>query len=302
MIVATVDSKDGPFGGGADIGVGFSDAAILIVSLLGFAFLATTIYSLILMRVQTKEEFERAEEEKLDYDEQLARADPATLTRAQRRQRAQFIMKRNRRIAPVGGNHEDQDDAEEDIMGDDQMQGQHLSRKERQKAAKAAEREERKLFEEKRRQQQKEAVEAAKREKKERERLEAERLEEERQLRLEAKEAQERLELEEWNTFLSSRKGEEGETMTVREFTELAGQQKVVSINGLANRFHTPSKRVQTRIEELVRTCRLTGVVDGDLFIYITDDEMAAVAKSILEKKQVTLTDVAKSTKALIKL
>lgn len=300
MFASAADS-DGAFGGGgvSITGVGFSDTAILIVSLLGFVFLATTVYSLILLRVQSKEEFEKAEEEKLDYGEQLERADVATLTRAQRRQRAQLIMKRNRRAAPVGGHHEDPG-ADDDDIGDDHVQGQHLSRKERQKAAKAAEREERKLFEEQRREMQKDAQEAAKREKKERERLEAERLEEERKLRLLAKEAQEQAEYEEWNTFLTS--PNEEETMTVAEFVIYAQEEKVVSIDRLADRFQRPSEQVCTRIQELVSSCRLTGVIDGGRFIYITPDEMDAVAQSILEKKQITLTDLANSTSSLIKI
>jgi len=292
-MLAAVDS-DGPFGSGADIGVGFSDAAILVVSLLGFAFLATTLYSLILMRVQSKEEFDKAEEEKLDYDEQLERADVATLTRAQRRQRAQLIMKRQRRID--GGTHEEQEDAEQEF--DDEHA--HLSRKERQKAAKAAEREERKLFEEQRREQQMEAQEAAKREKKVRERLEAERMEEERQMRLQAKEAQEQAKYEEWNTFLKSRNG--NDVMTVREFVDFVQQEKVVSVDSLADRFQRPSEQVLVRIEELVSDCRLTGVVDDDRFIYITPEEMAAVANFILEKKQASSQEVALSTGSLIKL
>lgn len=287
---------DGPFGSsGPDIGVGFSDTAILIVSLLGFVFLATTVYSLILLRVQSKDEFDKAEEQKLDYDEQLERADVATLTRAQRRQRAQLIMKRQRRIAPVGGNN-----PEEEVEQDLDDEHAHLSRKERQKAAKAAEREERNLFEEQRREQQKQAQEIAKKEKKERERLEAEYAEEERQLRLKAKEEQQRAAHEEWNTFLKSQSGDN--VMTVREFSDWVQREKLVSIDELSNRFQRPSEQVRARMQELVRSCRLTGIVDGDRFIYITHDEMVAVAKSITEQKQVSLQDLAITAKNLIKL
>lgn len=293
-----VSDSDGPFGGGGEVGVGFSDAAILVVSLLGFLFLATTVYSLILLRVQSKEEFEKAEEFKLDYDEQLERADVATLTRAQRRQRAQLIMKRNRRIAPLHGAEDAAEELEEHVLDD---RGPQLSRKERQKAAKAAERQERKLYEEERREQHKEEMEAVKREKKERERLEAERLEEERQQRLIAKEAQERAELEEFNTFLASHQ-DGGERMTVAEFDAYAKEEKVIYIDDLADRFHTPSEQVGKRIEELVASSRLTGVIDRGRFVYITHEEMKAIANSILEKKRVTLSEVSKLVDTLVKV
>lgn len=288
-------ASDGPFGDAPDMSVGFSDAAILVVSLLGFLFLATTIYSLILMRVQSKEEFEKAQDEQLDYDEQLEKADVSTLNRAQRRQRAQLIMKRQRRIASNSTTpHEEEDEEHEE------EHHAQLSRKERQKAAKAAEREERRLFEGQRRELQRDAQEAAKREKKKRERLEAERLERKRQERLEAKEAQEEAEYREWNTFLALENGEE--IMTVQEFVEHAREKKVVSIDSLAEQFQRPSDQVCKRIQELVDSSRLTGVVDKDRFIYITPEEMAAVAKSILDRKEVSLCDLAKSTGSLIKL
>lgn len=174
--------SEGPFGAGAEIGVGFSDAAILVVSLLGFCFLASTIYSLILLKVQSRKEFDQAEERELDYDELLDRADVATLSRAQRRARAKNIMKRQRRVVAqpldTGGN--EQEDAHEQHLEEDDEPPAHTSltatRKERQKVAKMAELKERKLFDERRRQLQLDAQETATKEKKERERLEAERV------------------------------------------------------------------------------------------------------------------------------
>lgn len=285
--------SEGPFGDGANISVGFSDAAILIVSLLGFCLLASTIYSLILLKVQSREEFDKAEEQKLNYDDQLDRADVATLNRAQRRARAKNIMKRQRRIAPV--DNEEQDEA---AQPEEDEHLPPLSRKEREKAAKAAEREERKLFEEQRRQLQLDAQEAAKKEKRERERLEAERIEEEKKLRLQANEAREKTKLEKYNTFLVSR--DEETSMSVRDFCVYVEQHKVVSIDDLADRFKRPSGQVLERIQELVDTCRLTGVFDGERFIHISSDEMTRVATFITKQKQVTIQDVAKATHTLV--
>jgi hypothetical protein len=196
-------------------------------------------------------------------------------------------MKRQRRIA---SNTQEENEEEEEAL--------HLSRKERQKAAKVAEREERKLFEQERRQQQYEAQEAAKLEKKKRERLEAQRLEKERQMRLEAKNSQREAEYRKWNTFLAS----EERTMTVHEFVEYAKQQKIVSIDNLAEDYQRPSHQVQKRIQKLVDSCRLTGIIDGDKFIYMTNEELTLLANYILEREEVSLQELAKSTGSLIKL
>lgn len=303
-----VDSE-GPFGYNirdANVAVGFGDTALLIVSLVGFAMLASIIYSLILLRVQSREDFDKAEEEKLDYDEKLEKADVATLTRAQRRARARNIMKRERRITPLHNHHDDPDNNgdgaqlvhQQEPEEEEPVHHHHLSRKERQRAAKAAEREERKLFEDKRRQQQRNAQETAQRERKERERQEVERLEEERRLRREQNGTQERAKLLEWNTFLVSRDGDD--VMTVKDFAEYAQQQKVVSIDALATRFRRPSEQVIERIEKLVESCRLTGVVDGDRFVYVTNDEMKAVVEIFSTQKQMSLQDVVKAASSVV--
>lgn len=39
-----MSDSDGPFGAAPDIGIGFSDAALLAVSLAGFGFLAMSTY------------------------------------------------------------------------------------------------------------------------------------------------------------------------------------------------------------------------------------------------------------------
>ena len=287
--------SEGPFGDGANLSVGFSDVAILIVSLLGFCLLASTIYSLILLKVQSRQEFDKAEEQKLNYDDQLVRADVATLNRAQRRARAQYIMKRQRRIAIAPIDNEEQDAA---AQPEQEEHLPHLSRKEREKAAKAAGREERKLFEEQRRQLQLDAQEAAKKEKRERERLEAKRIKEEKELRLQVKEACEKTKLEHYNTFLVSR--DDKRRMSVRDFCVYLEQHKVVSIDDLADRFQRPSRQVLERIKELVNTCRLTGVFDGDRFIHISSDEMTRVATFMTKQQQVTIQHVTKSTHTLV--
>jgi hypothetical protein len=293
--------SNGPFGDGAEIGVGFSDAAILVVSVLGFCFLASTIYSLILLKVQSREEFDKAEEEKLDYDELLDRADVATLNRAQRRARAKNIMKRQRRMAPVDGGNEQQEDAHEPHSEEDEPLVHNLTtRKERQRAAKVAELRERRLFDERRRQLQMDAQETAKKEKKERERIEAERAEQEKKVRLKDEQDYEAAQRRKYNTFLVSSNGET--SMSVRDFSVRVEQSKVVSIDDLADQFQRPSAQVAERIQELVDACRLTGVIDGDRFIHISSDELTRMASFVMKQKQVTIQEVAKSTHTLVSL
>jgi hypothetical protein len=295
--------SEGPFGDGAEIGVGFSDVAILVVSLLGFCFLASTIYSLILLKVQSREEFDKTEQEALNYNDQLDLADVATLTRAQRRARAKHIMKRQRRLMapplPLDDNDNEEQDEQEPPLHPEEHFSHTMSRKERQKSAKVAELKERRLFQDQRQQLQHDAQETAKKEKKERERIEAERMEQEKELRRNNTLLYEKTQQTKYNTFLVSRDDDNEETtltMSVREFCAHVQQNKVVSVDDLADRFHIPSAQVVERIQELVDTCRLDGVVDGDWFIHISSDEMTRVATLIMKQKQVTIQEVAKST------
>ena len=256
----------GPFGDTAgnsidSIGVGFSDAALLVVSIVGFCCLAVTIYSIVILRLQTREEFQKQllrdenTGEALSYEERLARADVATLSRAERRARARTIMKQKRRVTPAAqqpaaqqeqqhqeegagddegqegqrmlllqnerqqqDNHDDGGDAEED--DDDHSlllrNPQHASRKERQRRAKLVEKEERRVHVQERRRLQEQAQQAAQREKKERERLHARRIEEERKLQKQQYDAQEQQRQAAWNTFLSSPK----RTLPVQEWID----------------------------------------------------------------------------------
>lgn len=137
-------------------GVAISNKTIVIVSTIGFGALGLALF-LILRRFSAadghddQEEHERGRDA---YGELLDQSDVATLNRAQRRARAKFRMKKNRRAAvpvqqeEIGENDEGGaaqargDDAE----GNNDLADANLSRKERQRAAKAKEREERKMY------------------------------------------------------------------------------------------------------------------------------------------------------------
>lgn len=304
---------DGPFGA-SDIGVGFSDVALIGVSVAGFCVLASIVYSIILLRLQTRSEFEKQEAELDNYDELLEQTDVATLNRAQRRARAKNIMKRQRRIATdpvlpeadadalvavVQQQQEQNNNVEDDDAGTTggNLQQQHLSRKERQKAAREAEKAERQLFQEERRLQQKEALEQAQEKKRRRQELQTKKAEFDRKQRLMDKEHQERAAYEQWKTFLAS----ESERMTVVEFIQHVQEHKTANLMALSERFRVPIAKVQARVKELVSTRRITGIITEDFkFIYITQEEMDKVASFMLDSQEGTLKQLASDMTNLI--
>lgn len=276
--------SDGPFGVSTDIGVGFSDSTLLLASLAGFVALSAGVYAVVVSRLKTREEVEKDELAQLDYDEQLGRADVATLNRAQRRARAKMIMKRQRRVAPADGDEGEDDNPTDNIPTNG---GRQLSRKERQKAAKQAEKQERRLFEDERRRQQKEAQDLAMKRKKERTQAQADKLKRQRELRSKEREIQEKTTYTAWKTFLH-------ESIDVVAFVQYLENKPIVQIDDLAERLQTPSKLVVKRIKDLISERRLTGVVLNDtVFVSMTDAFLADVAKFIKERGSLSQEDLA---------
>lgn len=298
-------APDGPFGASSEIGIGFSDTALLVVSILGLGIMASIMYSIILMRLQTRAEFEKSEAAAaadLDYDAQLEKADITTLNRAQRRARANYIMKRQRRVVPqqqhqqgvspqddtggVGALHggallltneaHDEDDY-------DDVHTLHLSRKERQKAAKEAEKMERLLYQTARQQKQQDALKEAQEQKRLRLLQKSALSEEQRKQYMLQKELQKKASYEQWRTFLAS----EQERMTVVEFISYAKENKKVDLQTLSERFRIALPKVQERVRELIKTRRISGIITTDLnFIYLTQEELSRAAQYILATQE----------------
>jgi hypothetical protein len=304
------DGTDGPFGQVPEITVGVSDKIILAVSVVGFIMLSMTMYSIIIMRLKTAEEVAEAEGG-LTYDEKLANADVSTLNRAQRRARARHIMKQQRRVAPLhGGAAEVNNEGDENpdlqqqqqqqqqqpllAIGADPTQQQHLSRKERQKAAKAAEKEERGLFEETRKKQQLEAQEAAQREKKERASLAEQQAEEERRTRQAQRQQEELATYHVWKTFLAS--PDPSKTLSVKDWIqELETTTREVNINQVAGRFETSESVVVARIQDLLKTSRITGIWEegNERFIYVPPQDLDTLASFIQTQDVLSLGQLA---------
>ncbi|NXN40510.1 DDRGK protein, partial [Rhinoptilus africanus] len=207
-------------------------------------------------------------------------------------------------------NAAEEDDAEE--VPEFQVSGKIGAKKQRkleekqarkaQREAEEAEREERKKLESKR--------EEERRKEEERIRLEEERQEEEKR---KAKEEEEKREYEEYLKLKESFVVEEegvGESMTeeesrsfLLEFLEYVKKTKVIQLEDLASHFGLRTQDVINRIQDLMADGTLTGVIDDrGKFIYITPEEMAAVAQYIKQRGRVSIAELAQASNSLINL
>ncbi|XP_036907645.1 DDRGK domain-containing protein 1 [Sturnira hondurensis] len=169
-----------------------------------------------------------------------------------------------------------------------------------QREAEEAEREERKRLESQR--------EAEWKKEEERLRLEEEQKEEEERKSREEqaqREHEEYLKLKE--AFVVEEEGV-GETMTeeqshsfLTEFINYIKQSKVVLLEDLASQVGLRTQDTINRIQDLLAEGTLTGVIDDrGKFIYITPEELAAVANFIRQRGRVSITELAQASNSLI--
>ncbi|NXJ06803.1 DDRGK protein, partial [Odontophorus gujanensis] len=171
-----------------------------------------------------------------------------------------------------------------------------------QREAEEAEREERRKLESKR--------EEERRKEEERIRLEEERQEEEKR---KAKEEEEKREYEEYlklkESFVVEEEGVE-ESMTeeetrsfLKEFIEYIKKTKVIQLEDLASHMGLRTQDAINRIQDLMADGTLTGVIDDrGKFIYITPEEMAAVAQFIKQRGRVSIAELVQASNSLINL
>lgn len=136
----------------------------------------------------------------------------------------------------------------------------------------------------------------------EKKREEAERLE--RELK-EKQEYEEYLKMKE--AFSVEEEGyEEGETESenlLQEFIDFIKTNKVVVLEDLAREFNLKTQATIDRIKELRANKMLSGVIDDrGKFIYISEEELAAVAKFIRQRGRISITELAESSNNLINL
>ncbi|KAH8311336.1 hypothetical protein KR044_005722 [Drosophila immigrans] len=137
----------------------------------------------------------------------------------------------------------------------------------------------------------------------ERKRAEAERL---------AKEERERKEHEEYlkmkAAFSVEEEGyEEGDAEEkenlLADFIQYIKDNKVVLLEDLATAFKLKTQQAIERIQELQANGTITGVIDDrGKFIYVSEEELAAVAKFIKQRGRVSIAELAESSNNLINL
>lgn len=126
-----------------------------------------------------------------------------------------------------------------------------------------------------------------------------------------AKEEQERKEHEEYlkmkEAFAVEEEGyEEGEEENknlLQEFVGFIKTHKVVVIEDLASQFKMKTQSVIDRIKDLQNDDILSGVIDDrGKFIYVSPEEMDAVAKFIRQQGRVSIAELAENSNKLINL
>ncbi|KAM4709616.1 DDRGK domain-containing protein 1 [Discoglossus pictus] len=171
-----------------------------------------------------------------------------------------------------------------------------------QREAEEAEREERKKIELKREEERRKDDDLVRKEEEMKE-------EEERK----AKEEQEKREYEEYlklkESFVVEEEGvqesmsEEESRSFLTEFINYVKTSKVVILEDLGARFGLRAQDAISRIQDLLADGSITGVIDDrGKFIYITPEELAAVAQFIRQRGRVSISELAQASNKLINL
>ncbi|CAE1318863.1 DDRGK1 [Acanthosepion pharaonis] len=245
----------------------------------------------------------------------VTREDLPTGARHRQARRRMQIERDSDEETPVASQrHEDDDDDEEEDIYDkiampEGKVGTKKLRKLQEKAEKRAmreqlerEREEKKeqaaaLEEKRKKDEERQKIEEAAREEEERKRKEEE----------EQREHEEYLKLKE--EFTIDEEGEQEENTDLNsesllnQFINYIKELKVVMLEDLAIHFKIKTQDTIDRINTLLNEGKLTGVMDDrGKFIYITREEMEAIAKYIRQRGRISVSDLAKSSNTLINL
>jgi len=87
------------------------------------------------------------------------------------------------------------------------------------------------------------------------------------------------------------------------EFIQFIKKRKVVSVDELSDEFRIPSSSVVSRLQALEESGLITGILDDrGKFIYLTEEELDAVARFIERRGRVSLSDVVAESNKLLKL
>lgn len=96
---------------------------------------------------------------------------------------------------------------------------------------------------------------------------------------------------------------EEESQNKLQAFIEYIKNQKVVHMDELAGHFNLKTQDVVQRLQDLLAQELLVGVIDDrGKFIYITNEELQAVAKFMRQRGRVSITDLAENSNIFINL
>ncbi|XP_055935520.1 DDRGK domain-containing protein 1-like isoform X2 [Argiope bruennichi] len=220
---------------------------------------------------------------------------------------------RARMRAAASRNVDEEEEEEEDFLADDISvpEGKIGAKKRKKLELKAEKRRdrERELEErEERKQRQKEIEERKRKEELKQQEEEKKKEEEEKAL----KEEQERKEYEEYlklkESFAIEEEGFDQEENAdegnkFQEFIDYIKSQKVVLMEDLASRFKLKTQEAIDRVQELLAQEWLVGVIDDrGKFIYITKEELEAVAHFIRQRGRVSIAELVECSNSLINL
>lgn len=98
-------------------------------------------------------------------------------------------------------------------------------------------------------------------------------------------------------------KGDDDQQNMLQEFVNYIKNSKVVVIEDMAAKFKLKTQATIDRISDLQKDGILTGVIDDrGKFIYVSQQEMEAVAKFIKQRGRVSITELAENSNKLINL
>ncbi|XP_051750511.1 DDRGK domain-containing protein 1 isoform X2 [Ctenopharyngodon idella] len=283
---------------------------------------ATILLVLIVFAVKVRGRTEEADREdrqnvaaRVAARPQAAEERPAGMPRRRRNLHSRVSAQRAQRAS---------DNEDSPVEADEDQEDRQPSEERPQAAGKVGAKKQKKLEEKQARKAQREAeLEEREERKKMQELRDQERQKEEEKERLQeqkqeeelrrAKEEQERREEEEYQrlkeSFVIEDQGEADELdeqesrNLLQEFIQYIKKSKVVLLEDLASHFGMRTQDAIARLQDLIADGSLTGVIDDrGKFIFITPEELNAVAQFIKQRGRVSISELAQASNTLINL
>ncbi|KAF5280618.1 hypothetical protein FQA39_LY05266 [Lamprigera yunnana] len=273
----------------------------LIVLIILAAFTAVVLFAIGLL-------FNQRKQPKLKVDNRAQRLNDGAPRRAQIARNRGLRM---RAAARRQDDSEEEEDANEQVPHAD-IPDEKMGVKKRAKLEAKAEKKVQREAEEKKRSEKKKRDQQAE---EERQKLEEKELAEEKRLEEEQRKIKEEREKKEYEEYIKMKEAftvdaegyEEGDVEDtqnlLQEFVSYIKQNKIVVIEDLAAHFKLKTQAAIDRIQDLQKDDILTGVIDDrGKFIYVSHDEMEAVAKFIRQRGRVSIAELAENSNQLINL